>query len=227
MIGYDNLDVNLEMLLDLRLLEGTGINTQDWAKPHHTSTLVGTPTWQDLDNDLTYLDFVSGNPDYIRGLQAATTDLDFTSGAFSLLAWIRPDALGNRNFFTRGVNVTDGWFMWMDVNGAINVTTNQAAVSQNTVGGVADAIIGTWTLIGCTRSGASVRTFSNGLDTTETPATHINPLTANRNLYIGVNDLAGAAWYDGDMWRPRIVGRQMSAAEMLTVFERERFLFGV
>lgn len=227
MIGYDNLAVNMQMLLDLRFLEGTGTPTQDWAKAHHVCTLVGTPTWQALANDLGYLDFVAGNPDYIRSLQAATVDLDFTTGAFTLLAWIRPDALGNRNFFTRGVNVTDGWFMWMDVNGAINFTTNQAAASQNTAGGVADAIVGTWTMIGCTRAGASVRTFSNGIDTTGTPAVHIDPLTANRNLYIGVNDLAGAGWYDGDMWRPRILGRQLSASQMLDIFERERDLFGV
>lgn len=227
MLGYDKMATNFQMLLDLRLAEGVGVNTQDWAKAHHLCTLVGTPTWQALANDLGYLDFVPGNPDYVRSLQAATADLDFTTGDFSLAAWIRPDALGNRNIFARGLTLTDGWQFWLNANGAMVLTTSQAAVDQHTTGSNGDVVVGTWVLVGCTRSGAACQIYTNGVDTTGTPAVHIDPLTAARNLYIGVNNLAGAGWYDGDMWRPRILGRQLSAAEMLTVFERERDLFDV
>lgn len=226
-IGYDHLNVNLELLLDLPLMEGTGTNTQDFAKPHHVCTLVGTPTWQNLDNGLPYLDFVPGNPDYIRALQAATTDLDFTSGDFSLAAWLIPDALGNRDIFCRESASVDGWSFWLGGTGEMYFSTNQAAAVQNTIGTAGDVAIGTPVLVSVARSGASARIYTNGLDTTATPAVHINPLTANRNLYIGVNNLAGAGWYDGDMWRPRIWGRQLSAAEMLQMFEMERHLFGV
>lgn len=227
MRGYDQLQANQELLLDLQLKEATGTNAQDWAKPHHVCTLVGTPTWQSLDNDLGYLDFVPGNPDYIRSLQAASTDLDFTSEAFSAVVWVRPDALGNRNFMTRGVAATDGWDWWMDVNGAQNVSTFQAAASQFTLSAAADLVVGTWRMIGFARTGAAVRTYKNGQDTTATSATHIDPLTANRNFYIGVNNLAAAGWYDGDLWRPRIWGKLMTAPEFRLLFEMERGLFGV
>ncbi len=226
-VGYDSLNVNQELLLDLQLRESTGTNTQDFAKPHHVCTLVGTPTWQNLDNGLPYLDYVSGNPDYIRSLQAATTDLDFTSGDFSMGVWINPDALGNRNMFTRGVASTDGWDFYLWTNGAMVFNTNQAAARQSTFGTAADVAIGTWVFVSASRSGASARIYTNGIDTTSAPAVHINPLTANRNLYIGVNNLAGAAWYDGDMWRPRIWERQLAQAEMLQIFQMERHLFGI
>ena len=227
MRGYDQLQANQQLLLDLRFQEATGTNTQDFAKPHHVCTLIGTPTWQDLGNDLSYLGFVPGNPDYIRALQAATTDLDFTSGDFSAAVWVRADALGSRNFMARGLAATDGWDWWMDVNGAQNVSTFQAAASQFTLSAAADVVIGTWGMIGFSRTGAAVRTYKNGRDTTATAATHIDPLTANRNLYIGVNNLAAAGWYDGDMWRPRVWGKKVTTAEFRLLFELERGLFGV
>ena len=226
-VGYDHLNVNLELLLDLPLMEGTGTNTQDFAKPHHVCTLVGTPTWQNLDNGLPYLDFVAGNPDYVRSLQAATTDLDFTTSDFSLAAWLIPDALGNRNIFSRSLASTDGWNFWLGGTGEMYFDTNQAAAAQFTIGTAGDVAIGTPVLVGMARSGASARIYTNGLDTTATPVAHIDPLTANRNLYIGVNNLAASAWYEGDMYRPRIWGRQLSQAEMLQLFESERYLFGV
>lgn len=227
MILYDTLQTNQEMLLDLRLLDGTGATTQDWAKPHHVCALTGAPTWQSLDNDLGYLDFVPGNPDYILSLQAATVDLDFTAGDFSVMAWIRPDALGNRDIFCRGVTLTDGWSFWLSTGGEMYLTTSQAGVDQHTLGAAGDVVISTWVLVGATRTGATARIYTNGQETTATHATHINPLTANRNLYVGTTNLAAAGWYDGDMWRPRIWGRLLTATEMLAVFEFERGLFGV
>lgn len=227
MIGYDNLSYNLEMLLDLRYVEGTGTNTQDFAKPHHACVLIGTPAWTNLDNDLQFLEFDASNPDYVRSLQAATTDLDFTSGDFSGVAWLNPDALGNRNIFTRGVPVTDGWDFWLDSTGRMSFASFQAAAQQLTYGTAGDVAIGTWLLVGFTRTGATAKIYTNGRDTTGTPATHVDPLTANRNFYVGVNNLAGAAWYDGSMYRPRIWGRLLSAADMLAIFEAERHWFGV
>lgn len=227
MIGYDNLNTNMEMLLDLRVSEGVGANTQDWAKPHHVCALVGAPTWANLDNDLPYLDFDAANPDYILSLQAATADLNFTTGDFSLAVWIRPDLGGNRFLFQRGLTTNDGYGFLYDVNEALTFATNQAAAAQFTVSRAAAVVVGTWTLAAVTRSGAVAEIYVNGIRNVAVAGTHIDPLTAARNLYIGVNDGAGAGWYDGDLWRPRIWGRELSAAEMLAIFEHERDLFGV
>ena len=227
MIGYDNLDVNQEMLLDLRIVEGTGTNTQDWAKAHHVCALVGAPTWPNLDNGLTYLDFVAGNPDYILSLQAATADLNFTAGDFSLAVWIRPDVGGNRFLFQRGLTQNDGYGFLYNTNEALTFATNQAAAAQFTVSAVDAVVVGTWVLAAVTRSGATAEIYVDGVRNVTTVGTHVDPLTSARNLYIGVNDGAGAGWFDGDLWRPRVWGRALSAAEMLAIFEYERHLFGV
>lgn len=227
MIGYDNLNTNMEMLFDLRAVEGTGTNTQDWAKAHHVSTLTGAPTWADLDNGLTYLDFVAGNPDYILSLQAATADLNFTTGDFSLAAWIRADLGGNRFLFQRGLTQNDGYGFLYNTDEALQFSTNQAAAAQHTISAAASVVVGTWVLAAVSRSGAVADIYVNGVRNVTTVGTHVDPLTAARNLYIGVNNGAVAGWYDGDMWRPRIWGRALPAAEMLAVFEAERDLLGV
>lgn len=226
-LGYDHLSLNYELLVDLLFEEGTGTNTQDFAKPHHPGcTLTGAPTWQNLGNGLGYLDFVPGNPDYVVCLGADTADLNFTSGDFSVAAWIRPDALGNREILCReSVNV-DGWSFWLDTRGAMTLSTNQAAAAQHTYGRIGDVAIGSWVLVGASRTGATIRIYTNGVDTTGTPDTHIDPVTAVRNLYVGISN-TGVGWYDGDMWRPRIWGRQLPASEFRLMFEMERELFGV
>ena len=227
MIGYDNLNVNMEMLLDLHVVEGVGAPTQDWAKPNHVSTLTGAPTWANLANGLTYLDYDAANPDYILSLQAATVDLNFTAGDFSLAVWIRPDLGGNRFLFQRGLTMADGYGFHYNTEEALTFATNQAAAAQFTVGRAAGIVVGTWSLAAVSRSGALASIYNNGVLDVVTLGTHIDPLTSARNLYIGTNDGAGAGWFDGDLWRPRIWGRALSADEMLAIFEYERDLFGV
>jgi hypothetical protein len=227
--GYDNYIVNQELLLDLQFSEGTGTNVQDWAKPHHVCALAGTPpSWAALGNDLPYLDFDSTAPrDYIISVAGVTGDLNFTTGDFSCAVWIRPDAGGNRYLFARGFVNTDGWVFFYDTDEALTFGTYQAAAEQYTTGATNDVTLSVWSLIGVTRSGATARVYVDGVETTVTYGTHVDPLTSARNLYIGSTDAVGAGWYDGDIWRPRIWGKQLSTVEMRAVFESERHLFGV
>lgn len=227
--GYDNIRTNMELLLDLQVRRGTGVLPQDYAKPHHVCTMTGTPpTWAQLGNDLTFVDFDSTAPrDHIISLAGVTGDLNFTTGDFSCAVWIRPDAGGNRYLFARGFVDTDGWTFFYDTNEALVFGTYQAAASQYTTGATNDVVLSIWSLIGVTRSGATARVYVNGVETTTDYGTHVDPLTSARNLYIGSTDAVGAGWYDGDIWRPRIWGKQLSAVEMKAVFESERHLFGV
>ncbi|GAH41324.1 unnamed protein product, partial [marine sediment metagenome] len=221
--GFDHLQYNMELVLSLRMEEGVGTLCFDWSKPHHVVTLVNTPAWTNLANDLTVLDFDAAGPDHLISAAAGCTDLDFTTGAFSGACWVRADALGNRNIMTHGVDVTDGWYWWIDGTGAMRLVTNQAAASQTTIGSAGDIVVGTWRFIGFSRDGASVTMYTNGADATVTPAVHINPVTAAaRNFYVGVNNAAGAGWYDGDLWNPRVWGRALTAVEHAGIFEMER-----
>jgi len=227
MRGFDHIRYNQELLLSLRMEAGVGTLAFDWAKPHHVCTLTGAPAWVNLANDLTVLNFVLTNPDYLLTGAAGSADLDFTTGDFAGCAWIRPDALGNRNIFTKGVNITDGWFWELGGTGQMRFYTNQAAASQVTIASQ-DVVVDVWQFVAFSRTGAVVTLSLNGAENVETAAVHVDPATAvARNLYIGVNNAAGAAWYDGDMWNTRIWGKAITAAEFKSIFERERALFGV
>ena len=226
--GYDNYVLNQELLLDLQVSEGIGTNVQDWAKPHHVCTLTGAPTWAALGNGLAYLDFVSATPDYILSAAGATADLNFTSGDFSGAVWIRPDVGGERELFSRGLASTDGWgFYYQSATNALIFHTSQAAAMQSTIGRTGDVTVSVWQLASFSRDGATARVYLNGVETTTTYATHIDPLTSARGLYIGTTDAAAAGWYDGDMWRPRLWGRCLTAAEMASIFMAEHHLMGL
>lgn len=228
-IGYDNWRLNQVMLLDLQLREGTGTLARDWAKPYHAgATLTGAPTWQNLANDLTYLDFVPANPDSIIILAADSADLDFTTDAFSGAVWIAPDAYGNRYLMHKS-SAGNGWAFWISATAPyLAFTTEQAGPTyQSTIGGSGLAL-SAWQFVGFTRSGATGRVYLNGQDVTETPATHIDPVSAAAaNFTIGTTVGGGAGWYDGDMWRPRVWGRALASWEMQAIYEAERDAFGV
>lgn len=224
--GYDNIWLNSQLLLDLQFREGSGSRYYDFAKPHHVVTGVGVPAWFVLPSDLYYLSFNSAIADYITATSAATADLDFTTESFSLAIWIDPDLNGNRYLFARGLTINDGWAFYYSPSNTLSFSTNQAGVAQHTTGTAGEVVVGTWCLAGVTRSGATARIYCNGVESTATYGTHVAPLTSARNFYIGRADL-GAGPYDGDVWRPRIWERALSAAEMKSIFEMERGYFGV
>jgi hypothetical protein len=228
MIGYDNLRFNHEMLLDLQFQEGTGAVTQDWAKAHHADPTITLAAWSNLANDLTYLTFLLTGPDFITILAADTADLNFTSGDFSGAAWFYPTAAGNRLVFNKGTGTT-GWH-FANYGGAgvaqMQFATFQAGPTYQITEGP-DISLNAWHFVGFTRDGAAARVYEAGRDATTVYGTHVNPASAAaNNFYIG-RDNGGAGMLDGYLWRPRIWGRCLAAAEMLAIYEAERDLFGV
>lgn len=229
MIGYDGWRPNQSLVLDLQFRESTGTVTRDWSKAYHDpATLSGAPTWTELGNDLTYLDFNLSNPDLITILAAASTDLNFTTGDFSGAVWINPDAYGNRYFMDKS-SATAGWAFWVSgTSPYIALTTANAGPATQTTYGAAGLVLSSWQLVGFTRDGSVVTIYLNGEEATATSATHINPATAAAiNFTMGTVVGAGAGWYDGGMWRPRVWSRALEASEMKAIYAAERGLFGV
>ena len=106
-------------------------------------------------------------------------------------------------------------------------TYNGGPASQTTYG-AAGLELSAWQFVGFSRTGATARIYLNGNDATVTPATHINPATAAAiDFYIGTVVGAGAGWYDGRMWRPRVWNRVVTEAEFKALYAAERDLFGV
>ena len=238
-ISYDNLSINHGIVLDLPFREGVGLITHDIAKPHHIATLTGPPTWTDVlaegigPSDLGIL-LLDGATEYLQVPGADTLDLDFT-GDFSLAAWIYPIYGATAMvIMCRNTTDVDGWCMFLFDNPALgpllSVRTNQAAShSECWAAGFLDS---EWQLVGCSRNQATttVICYRNGLPVTTVGGTAmLDPVAcgAGNKLLIGVQEGEGMNFFGGYKWRPRAWPRELSAAEWLSLFERERHWFGV
>jgi len=235
MIGYDNLAINNQILLDLPFREGVGAITRDVAKPHHQDVdLVNTPTWESLVSGLGVID-LNGTTEYLQLLAAACADLDFVAGDYSLGVWVYFEAGGadNKTPMSRFLLDNNGWELYHWTNEiltlrhhhAAGATTRTAAYSENWS-------FGKWWFMGVSRSGASAQFYRGdasglvALTTTISTGGLINPEACNQNLYIG-RDTTGVNLHNGKLWRPRAWGRVLSAEEWAQIFECERHWFGV
>lgn len=231
MIGYDKHLLNHQLLFDLTLEEATGGNgdyVYDRAKPHHRSELHGaTIGWTLMPSGLMVIDCTPASPDWIDCPAAATGDLDFIAGDFSMAMWANVDDLtANRMLLCRGLLDTDGWHCSLLMNGSIVFYTSQVAAHQSSLSAAGEVVVGSSYLIGFTREGGSIRIYKNGVDVTDTVGAHLNPVTANRELQIGIYNGVGSPW-DGQFWRPRIWGGKLEPWGMLELFNLERHWFGV
>jgi len=225
-VGYDNLSLNHQIVLDLPFEEMTGTVTYCNGKTDIVATLHGVPTWQQFINGLQYLDFDPANPDWLDAPGADTTGLDFTSGDFSMMVWARVDDLSaNRMLLCRGLLNTDGWHCAILMDGSFVFYTNQAAASQSSLSAAGEVVVATWYLLGFSRHLTSVRCYKNGQDVTDTVGNHIDPLTSARELHIGIYDPENASMFDGGMHRPIIWNRYLLPWEHMMAYNMSREMF--
>lgn len=228
-LGFDYLPWNRRLVLDLQFREQEGaVYTHDHAKAHHVLAFHGTPTWRQTSDDLSYLDFEAGTPDFLDCAGADTADLNFTSHDFTLAAWVAYESVGFRYLLARGLTDTDGWEWAIDTDSALWLRTNQAGAHQDTTSATASVPLTSWTFLATTRDGAAVTHYVNGAPSVGTAGTHVNPLTSARELHVGIADGEIAGWFDGGLWRVRAwSARCLTAAEIKQIYQIERELLGV
>lgn len=239
MIGYDKLNINHGIVLDLPFREAAGLITHDVAKPHHTTALTGPPIRISVYSagvglsDLQIYQF-DGATEYLQLPGVDSLDLDFV-GDFSLAAWVYP-VFGAAPMVVMCRNTTDarGWCMFLFDNPGLgpllSLRTNQAASHSECYGaGFTD---GEWQLVGYRRVQATTTAtcFRNGKPITTVGGTTIlDPVAcgAANKLLVGVQEGEASDFYGGYMWRPRAWLGALSDAEWLSMFEREQHWFNV
>ncbi len=233
-IGYDNLPMLMQTILDIPMYEGIGVLAHDIARPpatalDHTMTLTHAPAWAAWPlSNLPILSFIPGHPDFMELAAAASTDLNFQAGAWSAVMWIFEDVAASRYLMCKGTNIV-GWYWYVDANGAIHAVTSQGGpTQQDTFSGNGEVTVATWWMLGMTRLGANIALYKNGNPLAATAGVHVNPASAAAlKFLVGIdNTEAGSPW-DGYLWRPIVFGRQISALEMQQVFSMTRGIFGV
>ena len=184
-------------------------------------------TWTRLYGRLWYLDFDGSN--YFE-VPAAATELNFTSGEFTILVWVNPVSVAaDQALMDKGLWNTRGYYFQIGTGGLIMFYTIQAAAEQHTVS-TAVVTAGAWQLIGLTRSGAVVTTYHNGTDVTDVPGVHIDPVSAIGDIAsFGVARTFGGGirFFDGGMILHRIYNYALTVADISFIFQAEKRLFGM
>ncbi len=205
-----------------------GSTIQDFSGQGNNGTITGA-TWKRLPSGLWYLDF-DGNDDYIT-LGSASV-LNFTSGDFSILAWINIDSTGNsqQHIFGRGLDTTDGYSFWINgVPGTAQLyfRTSQAAADQDSFGDAGTLPLDGWLLVGVSRSGATATLYQNGAEPAQTKQALTDPLTSARDARIGIWDDVASRPYKGGIFPPRVFNVALSSDQHKGFYVSERHLFGV
>jgi len=236
MIGYDKELVNHEQILALPFSEMVGAVTHDRSKPslgaagvqelHHSCTLHGAPTWNQLGNGLPYLDFDPSNPDYLTCPPVDSNDLDFTSEDFSIAGWVNFDNFAHamRIIGRAELNVC-GWVLYI-WNGNLAFRTNQLGSRCGAGAPVGFFGLDQWYFIGFTRSGLVGQFYADGvaITTTHDPVGGLlDPIACGntRALDIGIHWDHLSNPYDGKMWNLRVWRRCLSAEEMAHIYAAE------
>ena len=221
---YDDLGINEDMLLDLPYREATGTITQDVASPHHPIILVNTPTWATLGSGLGVLEF-NGTTEYAQCATADCADLNFTSGDYSIGAWIKWSAGDDSQIVIGRYQVSnDGWEVYLYSTGLLTLRHHHAAGASARTACYSDGwTYDTWHFMGISRSGAAAMFYRNGVALTTTCSVGglIDPETNTNDLVIGVRTTKNDNYFKGQMYRPRIWDRAVTAAEWLQIYEQE------
>lgn len=234
MIGYDNLAIHHQLILDLPFREAVQAITYDVAKPHHKD-VMGNFTWASLASGLGVIS-LDGAAEYLDEAAAECADLAFTSENYSLGIWILWETIGTDSVVMgRYVVDNDGWELYLTPGAGNNYLTlrhhhvslapdlRSACYSENWTQGV-------WWLMGVSRDGATPRMYRNGVavDVTCDASGLRDADAAARDLVIGTRCTKNAQWVKGKIWRPRIwSGRALTEDEWKHIFDTEKHWFGL
>ncbi len=225
-ILYDNLDYNRRMLLDLPFREGIGVITQDVAKPHHVIDMVNTPAWGALGSGKMAIN-LNGTNEYLECQGAVCTDLDFTSGDYSVGGWLNWTILEYSQIIMARYELSvSGWEVYTTNVGALNYLTlrhhHAAGATTRTAAYSLGWTPGTLFHFGISRIGDTAYFYRNGEPVTTTSDTLIDPETSSEDLVVGVRYTKDSNFYKGPFPRLVIAGEGLLEADWRAMYRQQR-----
>lgn len=209
------IDANLVLYVPLYLLKGTKFKSVD--RYARTATVTGA-LWRPNGR-------LFDGGDYIE-IPAADTELNFTSGAFSVVAGVYITSLAaNTAIFTRSEAATEGYLTQVNTDGVFALYTLQGAANQATKSDVGAVVINTWYTLGWSRDGAAVKTYKNGIDVTDVAGVHVNPDTCDQKAYIGHRIDQATYKFIGTMSFVAVYSRALAAQEHLHIHNVMAWLY--
>jgi hypothetical protein len=163
----------------------SGTTWRDLTTNNNNGTLTNGPTFNSLNKGSIVFDGVN---DFVN----LGNILNYTSGNFTFNYWIyfnsfiTTSTFPNQSppIFYKGAFQENGYYVQLGSAGQVIFVTNQIGVRQATSSVALK--INTWYNICHVRNGASIRTYINGIDSTISPDTHINPTSSSNNFVLAV-----------------------------------------
>lgn len=189
------------------------------------------------NNDITYArhkngqwyHVLNGGSSYYYRAGADSLQCNFSYHSFTISTWIyTPGGIAAAYIVGQGVTDVDGWGFFLFTNN-ISLRLNQAAAHTDisTVGTLA---YDKWQLIGVTRNGNEGQFYVDG----EAVATmgggslaDAVSVAGGNDLVIGVNDNKTTQDFEGYLFSLRIFNRELSPAEILKIYNAEKWMFGL
>jgi hypothetical protein len=238
MIGYDNLSVNMQMLLGLPFEEGTGAITRDIAKPHHQDIdLINTPTWASLASGLGVIQ-LNGTNEYLELASADSLDLDFTTEDYSIGGWVYWSS-GDTSQIIIGRYDVDvaftGWELYLTEYGgnlsltirnhhSLTIVDGHPRSACTSTGWTQD----TWLFFGVSRaSNSNAVHYRNGeyVPVSCSNGGMVNPESNANDLIIGTRFNKTTNWLKGMLWGLRVWNRPLSESDWKQIYEMEEHWF--
>ncbi len=211
----DPLTTNLESALALNEGGGSFIHDSTLKNKAH-GTLSGTSlTWAVKQRGLALT--APGGSSFIDLGSVG----NYTTENFSIAFAIDHNSAGNGVIVYKGQFQSNGYYIQFNIGGAgsIRMTTNQSGANQVTTTSGSALGVGIYSVIVCTRNGATVKFYINGVETGYAAVgTHINPTTSTDNQRVG-NYAGGTNPFIGNLywyaqWRNRVLN--LGEIEILT-----------
>jgi len=187
---------------------------KDSSSNNNYVVLMGTP--KSTQGKVGQGKSLNGTTDYM----VAANSLNYTSGAFTISVWVKPNSLSNTPvIFSSGSYQVNGYYCHLGVT--VSCNTNQAGAAQTT----SSANIFTtdmWQHLAIVRNGTSIRIYRNGQDVTITAGTHTNPASTTDKFTIGTYAASPAGWYyNGYIDEFRVDSTARTADEIRQAYEIE------
>lgn len=144
-------------------------------------------------------------------------DLTVTSEDFTIVVKRRFQSLASDvRFFCKGSESVDGYDLWLNTNGRLYIQTNVAGAYDWTSTSNDAIVVDTDYVIHVTRSGTVCKIYLNGIDKTVYSASHRDPVTNTRTLYLDCYDTLAFKLAGIDYWSRFYKGKAFTATEVAT-----------
>lgn len=192
---------------------------------NYPGLVVNGPTFS--SNNGGYLNFDGAN-DHIR---VYNSPFGFTTESFTYSYWIYINSFTTNQPtqgpipYYKGDYNSNGYYSQINSDGSYVFGTNQGGATQFTSIAPATLTTGVWYYISDVRNGSSVRIYVNGIDRTNTTATHINPSYSSSDLYIA--SYRTFIFSNIRIGNFKVYNRALTSTEILSNFNALRGRYGI